>query len=820
MPRHRHRHLAIGVPFVGAIAALAACSASPNDNGPSPGLLDGGFDATVGPISEGGLEDVPWDHTRMPYDGATEGSITATPVAAEVTSTRVDTQSLMFAAGEMQISGEPFAQHFAGRNLADYDRTSIQPDLYVLNFGTDAATPVKDLFGYSTAVESYEYSKMHMNMVANQTTAGISLAQGPIVKARAESTPLARLQGRANELLTAAGSDVAQYATLPPPTNNPLNYLGFSGLWPSFAPFVSFDPAMAPANQVVQSCTFAGGYGGVPTLNSLTPEFECAYNTLHLTDREKQVDKTLVPAVLGFATWKEALWSIDFSGRLHDAGSNPVSGVADADRPLVGARANKVIGTDPGAAPGTYLGSTPLEDMWGLTMIDEMDNAAELLVGSLTTTDGVALSAFARTDALAYGYDSTLRWFPSSMKVTEDLTVQPYPAFTTAIGDASSRSVDLSALLLGYAMFFGETDARNVGIGQRIGLLLTFDGDPFPKDVGPKSDGSPSGAATPHDRALAVLRVAAVDLDRMHFVAMSGGGGVLADTATVANGVATPGSTVTTTALAHALVGLRQALLSLNGAITQYGAADPDPSADQKGILNVPAIHPPSGSTTTMSARLRELIALNGAFVRDVLTKSDGTAANGAALAAGAATATTDATTLEAQSAAVRALTEAFLVTNDVTFRDRARLVAAKLLSDFYSAPARLFRGALGGADDVVMTPSMFAWLQSALRETYKVLWVADDPVLGRAALEDRIARVNKLFLNGWDDRDGDATVDKAKTECLTGRLQLGEQALTGELGLDLFGRPTTDRDNDCVLEIDGSGTGSVLASQVHFHAP
>jgi hypothetical protein len=123
------------------------------------------------------------------------------------------------------------------------------------------------------------------------------------------------------------------------------------------------------------------------------------------------------------------------------------------------------------------------------------------------------------------------------------------------------------------------------------------------------------------------------------------------------------------------------------------------------------------------------------------------------------------------------------------------------------------------------MTPEIFGWLQSALRETYKSLSVAGDPTLGRTVLEDRIARVNKLFLNGWDDLNGNQTVDQGDPEagvvgeCLAARLQLGEQALTGELGRSLYGLATTDRDSDCVLEIDGSGTGSVLASQVHFFA-
>ena len=87
------------------------------------------------------------------------------------------------------------------------------------------------------------------------------------------------------------------------------------------------------------------------------------------------------------------------------------------------------------------------------------------------------------------------------------------------------------------------------------------------------------------------------------------------------------------------------------------------------------------------------------------------------------------------------------------------------------------------------MTPERFAWLQQALRETYEAIWVPGDPLLDRAVLEDRIARVNKLYLNGWDDLNGDQKVDKP-TECLGARLQLGEQALTGEVATNNNGFP------------------------------
>src|SRR5450631_598522 len=104
------RILVACVPLVAAAAGVgAACSrglpANPEDAG--------------GP-------DVVIDVIRIPYDGpAPVEAGPRTPVHAEFVSTRVDTMSLMFAAGEMQTSGEPFAQNFGGRDLNYYDRYYI-----------------------------------------------------------------------------------------------------------------------------------------------------------------------------------------------------------------------------------------------------------------------------------------------------------------------------------------------------------------------------------------------------------------------------------------------------------------------------------------------------------------------------------------------------------------------------------------------------------------------------------------------------------------------------------------------------------------------
>jgi hypothetical protein len=804
MRRTRLLRTLVGAPLVLA-ALIAACSSDPGPktSGTTPPDV----------LPEAGLVDVAPDHGRVPFDSG-NGVVGRVAVKSELVSSRVDVRALMFAAGEMQISGEPFAEGFAGRNLGNYDRTYLPTDQYILDNGGDNPVPSTDLFGFSTAVESYEYSKYHMNMICQQSTAGLALAVGPVIATHAGATPLERMRGRAAELITAAGTDVSGYAFLPAPEDNPLNYLGFQGLWPNFAPFRSFDPAMLPHDQVVKSCTFAGGYGGIPTIGATIPEYECAYNSLHLTERDKQVERVLSPGVLGLATWKQALWGIDFSGRIHDAGSNPVDAVADADGPSVGLANNLVRGTEPpNAARGTYLGSNPLEGMWGLMMLANMDNAAELLTSSLTTTDGKALGGFAsRAAATAYDYDSPLRWFPGAVDVTED-KADPYPNVTAmTISDGTSHAEDLAALLLGHAMWFGMTDARNAGIGQLVGLKLTFDGDPFPAD-----DGLANGEATAHDRALAVMRVAFIDLDRMH---MDPAAGVAVDTASVSNGAIARGTTVSTPALAHTIIALRQTLLSLNGAITQYGAADPDPAADANGALNVAPIHPVAGggAQPTFSARVRSVFTANAKFVRDVLTQPSGAVANGATIANGVATATTGPAMIEAQTAAIRALVEGFLVTGDESYRVRARAVATHLQATFYSAQARMFRGTESGKDEIHMGPETFAWLQSALRETHKVLHITGDKALGRDVLEERIARVNKLFLNGWDDLDGNEVV--TGEECLAARLQLAEQALTGELGRDDVGHTTSDRDGDCVPEIDDAKVGSVMPREVFFHSP
>ena len=111
-----------------------------------------------------------------------------------LTITAVDTTFVtrdhFMAAVEMQLSGEPFAEAM-GRDLAGYSRDfscqacTCDPSLYhdpALNGGVAGGHAARDdLPGFSSGVESYEYSKQPMNNIAFESGAGTAarLRAGP-----------------------------------------------------------------------------------------------------------------------------------------------------------------------------------------------------------------------------------------------------------------------------------------------------------------------------------------------------------------------------------------------------------------------------------------------------------------------------------------------------------------------------------------------------------------------------------------------------------------------------------------------------------------
>jgi hypothetical protein len=764
------------------------------------------------------------------------------------------TRDHFIASVEMQISGEPFAQAM-GRDLAGYSRDVVcqlsvcTPGTYydpALNGGV-AGGPVgrTDIAGYSTAVESYEYSKQPMNNIAFESGAGTSLAFGPVLNATLATgaDAVAVLRTWVQKVAVEANTTARTVSAAVTP-NNPL---GWPGFWPTLQPFAAWNPTIAPSDAST-GCSISSDDDPGASGALQCDDYECDYTSLHLPNRTTQVTPLISPGASGWAGWKEALWTLNYLQVMHDAGETAVNTVPSEQLGRVGAAGNTVLGNGGASVStvsGTFLGSSDIEGFQAANFIQILDNQAEQWLTALTTTDGNTLGGFgAMGDALGYSDVSSLRWFPHAIAVTEASDASGFPrpssyaiASPTAAGagiaagggspdEASpgdSDLLDLAGLVGAYASIYALTDQSNVQAGGSQAALAYFDGDPFPVQ-----NQTPTGAPTLHDRALAMLRVALVDMERLHFNAATG---LFADDVTFVHGQPAMGSTLSADVAAYALLSLRTARRALDSVLVLYGNTTPDIEGAPTLLDSFPQV-----AGQSFGALLDNLIrSLSGIFY-DKLTAESGVAYAGWDLARGAAIDT--GTSLDAHTAAIRGLLVAYLATGQTKYRDRALSVFERLESAFYDPSGRIYRTTAGDTtNSVVFTPRRFGLLQAALRDTYELIALLPGHAPLAALIESRVGRLNKLVLNGWDDRDQDETIEWPD-ECAhktdagpdgkplgLGGLQMAERVLSGDSGSvsDTIGPDAgprvraTDREHDCVPEISAAGLPSALANSVTF---
>jgi hypothetical protein len=772
-------------------------------------------------------------------DATTDASAPQQSVTITTTrnSTRFVTREHLLAAGEMQISGEPYAQSM-GRDLGGYSRDQIPTDLYYdPDPALDGAVWI-DVPGFSTGIESYEYSKQPMNNLAFESGAGTSLAYAPLVDfdGAVGSGATAHMADLVQEFAgesDATGDFVFAAGTFP--AGNPFgdrnpkgigsaaaNPLGWPGIWPTAHVFASFDPTIAPTSNVDLICSITSDDSPSESGAELdNADYECDATTLHLVDRATQIDSTITPGADGFSGWKYGLWTLNYLQIMHDSTEAAVSTVAAGDLANVGTPGNTIVGQNASGAPtapGTFIGSSKIEGFQAAMFIEMMDNRAEDWLMQLSTADGATLGGFASlSDALDYGYGSPLRWFPGQVAVTEtDGGLFPQPSYSLASAD--SDALDLLGIALAYSEFFALTDTANPDVGGAQTAKVYFDGDPFPAD-----DQLADGEATLHDRALAMIRVAVVNLDRLHTDPASG---VLVDDVTMTGATPTPGHTISTTTVAYAMIGLRTVARSLSSQLELYSNNTPDAAVMSTPLDTLP-IDYPSSATLTFSGRVEQMLRTHADLLYNDLTDATGRAYAGWDVAVSAPTDTSD--TLDAHTAAIRGLFAAFLATGDVRYRDRAMAVFNRMQAVFYDPGARIYSATPAPVDDVEFTPVRFALLQSALRDVYEIVVARAGGEDIELAMEAMIGRLNKLVLDGWDDRNMNDRIDWPD-ECTAvngavplGGLQMGERTLTGEIG-SLDDRvtneriPTIDRNQNCIPEIDDAHLPAALADSVTFH--
>jgi hypothetical protein len=659
-----------------------------------------------------------------------------------------------------------------------------------------------------------------MNNLAFESGAGLSLAYGPLLDPTGDgATGCAALRTTIQHLAGESNATARFVSATPTPTNP----LGWPGIWPTLEPFESFDPTIATTNSVSEFCSITSDDDPGATGSLISDDYECDANTLHLPNRASQVQSAITPGSSGWAGWKSALWTMNYLQLMHDADENAITSVEVSDLPNVGQPGNGVTGTDLGAVVGTYLGSSNIEGLQAGIMITALDNEADDWLMARTTTDGVTLGGFPDLKtALAYDTNAPLRWFPAEVTVTE--TTDPACSFPRQSGftitSSGSHLLDLSGLLGAYSTLYALTDLANTQVGGSQTTSIYFDGDPFPQD-----DQLPDGESTLHDRALGMIRVALVNLARMH---VEPGSGIPVDDVTVTGGVPARGTTLSAPTAAYALVALRTTRRTLSDQLTLYLNMKPDTST-----VATPLDEPGLGAAAPIDTITDELNALVGTLAGlfyDDLTDATGRAWPGWDVSQGAPTSDDD--SLDAHTAAIRALLQSFLATGDTKYRDRALAVYQRVETTFWDPAARLYRPVAGDTSStVVYTPMRFALVQAMLRDTYELIASRDGEDTLATQVLDRVARMNKLVLNGWDDRNGDQSVDWPG-ECVQGidangvprgGMQMAERTLSGETGstADHFDAgprvATVDREHDCVPEISATELPSALANSITF---
>jgi hypothetical protein len=251
----------------------------------------------------------------------------ATYFVAERTDATFYTADHFLASIEMQISGEPLAQ-LLGRSLGGYDRFNRTPDLYT---DPQSGRRMRDPLSYSLAIESYEYSKQPMNNTSFESGAGLSLMFGPLLNPDGKSgdAAVALLRARVQQLAlesSAGGPAGTNFVVSPAPVDNPFNVYGWPGFWPAFAEFGAWDTHIAPTSGGQRYfCSFVAGYGALAAGAQIVGDYECSYNSLNLPDRTAQVQPTLLPDALGYATWKQSLWIINYWRRAATPTATPSS---------------------------------------------------------------------------------------------------------------------------------------------------------------------------------------------------------------------------------------------------------------------------------------------------------------------------------------------------------------------------------------------------------------------------------------------------------------------------------------------------------------
>ncbi|MEK0315363.1 hypothetical protein [Cohnella sp. 56] len=583
-----------------------------------------------------------------------------------------DTAGNMMAYAEFELSGEPLAE-------------SLGLDLDVLDAGEiDKPTA----FDYIAGIESYEYSEEAMYEVVEKSGLGLHLANGPAIKASAETkgiTPNEQLAARYTMFAESVGSS---------PDDIQRN------MYPTMIEYAGGDPHYA---QPVDTKKFADGEDG-----AYVPNYQVDFASLRW-DRAK-MNKTLVPAAYGGTMLKQALWAGDFLGGFHSRDKDEELDAAEADA------------KDPNVA----LGVSSADGLQGLFLVEGIWNKL------LTVRDGLFYDA--KTGKLAAGagakYDPAqgLSYLPHAIAVTEDGNADFPGAASYQVTDARSLLSDQWLMLWPTAEFYGTTDQRTANPNRNPAFAAVFDGSPFKAAPAQNIDADETNDIASDDPYTAdrdVMTQVYRNIRAMHW---NEAGGWL----TSEHDGKTQKLAGDTFDAGYTMEALRMFERAVDGLPVGYANGE---GAD--------------GLHTEEGKQALDMIAKQGDFLIQHAIREDGLAANGWD-AEGKALVT--APTLRAQTGAIRGLTAAYLATQDAKYRDAARKVYAATDKLLWSKSWNTYKTDLDGSGqyDAYTAGGVSAMLRLGLSNLRNEDADADKPAaLDRKTIQARYVGFYRTIVNG-----------------------------------------------------------------------
>ena len=523
-------------------------------------------------------------------------------------------------------------------------------DLDVLDANrADEPTP----FDFAAGIESYEYSEEAMYALNYQSGMGPHLVNGPQNLARGGT--MASLGQRVLAMADAVGFPADEVP---------------QGMYPLSLPYASANPEFAQAVNATpvngDQITIKTAKGTEKTVKTQVPAYFRDYSTL----RWSGSDNLLVPAAVGGILLKEVMWSQDFLGGMH---------VAETDEEVEAASATM-------DQDGKHkLGVSAADGFNGMMLTEQSIDKLAIMQNQLGF-DGKQLGA-----KITPQYDPAkgVVYFPHQVKVTETSNNDAGAIGKLEVVDGSAQLRDAWMMLWPLSEFYAFSDQRSANTNQNPAFHAVFDGAPFAaapaanktNDLGKAVAGSDAFSL-----AINLSNLTFKNLAALHFDTKAG---TLVDSWQAGK----QGKHVTTVDAAYALVALQIFQRAQDALPVGYAAGD-------NGELNL---------KTKQGQEALDLIRKQADFILANLKGKNGLVHDGHH--PGWQT-RCKAHSIDAQFAAIRGLTAAFLATSDAKYRTAARELFIATDKAYFNAKAGTWLAGKQGE----YTPWTQAAISGALR--------------------------------------------------------------------------------------------------------